>query len=92
MTASLKPATLLLLGVHAWRREWRAVGIGLGVAAVLWLPILFFNLSEYPFGSRAPNLYDATLLLAVPGLIAGAQNVRRPIPALSGIRRRVRTA
>ena len=91
VTASLKPLTLLLLGVHAWRREWRAVGIGLGVAALLWLPILFFDLGSYPFGSRAPNLYDATLLLAVPGLIAGAQNIRRPIPALSGIRRRVRT-
>jgi hypothetical protein len=91
VTASLKPVTLLLLGVHAWRREWRAVGIGLGVAAVLWLPILFFNVAAYPFGSRAPNLYDATLLLTVPGLIAGAANVR-PIPALAGIRRRVRTA
>jgi hypothetical protein len=78
--------------VHAWRREWRAVGIGLGVAAALWLPIIFFDPASYPFGSRAPNLYDATLLLVVPGLVAGAHNARRPIPALSGIRRRVRAS
>jgi Glycosyltransferase family 87 len=93
VAASLKPLTLLLLGVHAWRRDWRAVGIGLGVAALLWLPILFFDAASYPFGSRAPNLYDATLLLVVPGLILGTRDLRRrPIPALSGIRRRVRTA
>jgi hypothetical protein len=89
IAASLKPVALALLLVHAWRREWRAVGIGLGVAAVLWLPILFFDLSSYPFGARAPNLYDATLLLVVPALVAGAHNLRRPIPALSGLRRRV---
>lgn len=92
VTASLKPLTLSLLLVHAWRRDWRSVGIGLGVAAILWLPILLFDPVSYPFGSRAPNLYDATLLLAVPGLVLGAQNLRRPIPALSGLRRRVRTA
>jgi hypothetical protein len=92
VAGSLKPLSLLLLGVHAWRREWRAVGIGLGVAAILWLPIVFFDLGSYPFGSRPPNLYDATLLLVVPGLIAGARDFRRPIPALSGIRRRVRAA
>ena len=92
MAASLKPLTLALLLVHAWRRDWRSVGIGLGVAAVLWLPIFFFGLSSYPFGARAPNLYDATILLVVPGLVAGARDLRRPIPALSGIRRRVRVA
>ena len=92
VAASLKPLTLGLLLVHAWRRDWRSVGIGLGVAAVLWLPIVFFGLSSYPFGARAPNLYDATILLVVPGLVAGARDLRRPIPALSGIRRRVRVA
>ena len=92
VAASLKPLALALLLVHAWRRDWRAVGIGVAVAAVLWLPIIFFDMSSYPFGARAPNLYDATLLLVVPGLVAGAQNLRRPIPALSGLRRRVRVA
>lgn len=88
VAASLKPLTLALLLVHAWRRDWRAVGIGMGVAAILWLPILFFDPASYPFGARAPNLYDATVLLVVPGLVAGAHNLRRPIPALSGLRRR----
>lgn len=92
VAGSLKPFTLGLLLVHAWRREWRAVGIGLGVAALLWAPIIFFGLSSYPFGARAPNLYDATILLVLPGLIAGAHNLRRPMPALAGIRRRVRVA
>jgi len=92
IAASLKPLTLGLLLVHAWRREWGAVGIGLGVAAVLWLPLLFFGLSSYPFGLREPNLYDATILLVVPGLVAGMGDARRPIPALSGIRRRAHLA
>ncbi|HKO33762.1 MAG TPA: glycosyltransferase family 87 protein [Candidatus Limnocylindria bacterium] len=92
VAGSLKPLALGLLVVHAWRREWRSVGIGLGVAAVLWLPILFFGLSSYPFGLREPNLYDATILLVVPGLVAGVGDLRRPIPALSGIRRRARIA
>jgi hypothetical protein len=92
VAASLKPLSLGLLLIHAWRREWSAVGIGLGVAAVLWLPILLFNPAAYPFGARAPNLYDATLLLVVPGLVAGAHKLRRPMPALTGIRRRARVA
>ena len=73
VTASLKPLTLLLLGVHAWRRDWRSVGIGLGVAAVLWLPILFFGLASYPFGSRAPEPVRRHAPAGRPGLIAGAR-------------------
>jgi hypothetical protein len=92
LAASLKPLTLGLLVVHAWRRDWRAVGIGLGVAAVLWLPIVFFNPTSYPFGARAPNLYDATILLVVPALVAGTHPARDRIAALSGLRRRVRVA
>lgn len=89
IAGSLKPLALGLLVVHAWRHEWRAVGIGIGVAALLWLPILLFGVSSYPFGARAPNLYDATLLLAVPGLLSIARDRHVPIPELSGIRRRL---
>jgi hypothetical protein len=32
------------------------------------LPILL-NWTDYPGGGRAPNLYDTTFLLALPGLI-----------------------
>ena len=67
--------------VHAWRRDWRSVGIGLGVAAILWLPILFFGLWSYPFGAAGPNLYDATLLLVVPG---PDRQRARPAPTHSG--------
>ena len=70
VTASLKPWPLLAIAVYAWRREWRSVGISLGVALALWLPILLFDISTYPAGARLPNLYDATFLLAAPGLLA----------------------
>jgi hypothetical protein len=92
VSASLKPLTLLLLAVYAWRREWGAVAIGLALAAVLWLPLLFFAPGSYPFGSRPPNLYDATILLAVPGLVQGVPHASRPFRALSGLRSRVRAS
>lgn len=70
LAGSLKPWPLLAVAVYAWRREWRAVGISLGVALALWLPILLFDIGTYPAGARLPNLYDATFLLAAPGLLA----------------------
>ena len=69
VAASMKPWPILAVAVYAWRREWKSVAIALGVAAVLWLPALWFGIASYPFGSRAPNLYDVTILLAAPGLL-----------------------
>src|SRR5206468_4842450 len=69
VSASLKVLPIVFVGVYAWRRDWRSVGIGLGVAALLWAPALVFDLGNYPL-SRGPNLYDATLLLAVPAALA----------------------
>ena len=69
VTASLKVWPLLAVFVYAWRRQWSAVAISLGVAAVLTIPVLFTDLSAYPAGSRPPNFYDATFLLAVPALL-----------------------
>jgi hypothetical protein len=69
VTASLKPWAILAVPVYLWRREWRAVAIVLGVAAVLWLPALWFGIGSYPAGARLPNLYDATILLAAPGFL-----------------------
>jgi Glycosyltransferase family 87 len=76
VAASLKLLPILFLAVYAWRRDWPSVGIGLGVAVLLWVPALFFDLSTYPL-SRAPNLYDATLLLALPGAIAAGRSAGR---------------
>lgn len=73
IASSLKPWPILAVAVYAWRRDWRAAGISLGVAAALWLPILLFNWTDYPAGARAPNVYDATFLLAVPSLLSGAR-------------------
>jgi len=73
--SSLKPWPILAVAVYAWRRDWRSAGISIGVAAALWLPIFLFNWTEYPAGARAPNIYDATFLLAVPGLLSGARRM-----------------
>jgi hypothetical protein len=73
VTATLKAWPLAAVVLYAWRRDWRAVGISLGVAAALSLPMLFTDLSAYPAGSRPPNIYDATFLLAVPALLVGAR-------------------
>jgi hypothetical protein len=75
VAASLKLLPILFLAFFAWKRDWRSVGIGLGVAVLLWAPALLFDLSNYPL-SRAPNLYDATLLLAVPAAIAAGRSGR----------------
>ena len=76
VAASLKLLPFLFVAVYLWRRDWRSVGIGLGVALLLWVPALFFGLSTYEI-SRAPNLYDATLLLAVPAAIAAGRSSGR---------------
>jgi hypothetical protein len=81
VTATLKAWPLAAVIVYAWRREWSAVGISLGVAAALSLPMLFTDLSAYPAGSRPPNIYDATFLLAVPALLAGARPREQATPA-----------
>jgi hypothetical protein len=76
VAASLKLLPILFLAFFAWKRDWRSVGIGLGVAVLLWATALLFDLSNYPL-SRAPNLYDATLLLAVPAAIAAGRSAGR---------------
>ena len=68
ITASLKIWPLAAVFVYAWRRQWSAVAISLGVTAVLSLPAAFTDLSAYP-ASRPPNIYDATFLFAVPALL-----------------------
>jgi hypothetical protein len=72
VTATLKAWPLAAVVVYAWRRDWWAVGISLGVATALSLPMLLTDLSAYPAASRPPNIYDATFLLAVPVLLTGA--------------------
>ena len=76
ITASLKVWPILAVVVYAWRRQWSAVAISLGVAGVLSIPILFTDLSAYPAGSRPPNFYDATFLLAVPALLLSYRDDR----------------
>lgn len=68
ISASLKVLPILFLAVYVWRRQWGSVAVGIGVAAVLWTPALLFDLSEFP-ASRGPNIYDSTLLLALPAAI-----------------------
>lgn len=68
ITASLKVWPLVAVFVFAWRRQWSAVAISLGVTVLLSLPAVFSDLTAYP-ASRPPNIYDATFLFAVPALL-----------------------
>lgn len=76
VTASLKGWPLVAVFVYAWRRQWSALAISVGVTVLLSLPALFTDLSAYPGGTRPPNLYDATFLLAVPALLARGSSRR----------------
>ena len=76
VTASLKGWPLVAVFIYAWRRQWSAVAISVGVTVLLSVPALFTDLSAYPAGSRPPNLYDATFLLAVPALLQLGQTAR----------------
>jgi hypothetical protein len=76
IAASLKAWPLLAVLVYAWRRQWSAVAISLGVAGLLSLPALLTDLAAYPAGTRPPNIYDATFLFALPALLQAARTAR----------------
>lgn len=78
ITASLKVLPLFIfVPVYLWRHQWRAAMIAVGVAIALWAPALLFDLSNYP-PARPPNVYDSTLLLALPGMFSRAELPRTP--------------
>jgi hypothetical protein len=64
VSAGLKALPILLAGLDAWRRDWRAVAIAVGIALALWAPIFLFDLSGY---ATARGLWptDLALLLAL---------------------------
>lgn len=64
IAAGVKAFPLALVGMFAWRREWRAAAVVVGVAALLWLPILLYPLDGYAT-ARAPWPTDLALLLAL---------------------------
>jgi hypothetical protein len=76
ITASLKAWPLAAVAVYAWRREWSAVAVSLGVAVAMSLPALFTDLNAYPAGTRPPNIYDATFLFAIPALLNSRKTSR----------------
>jgi hypothetical protein len=84
VAASLKPWPILVVAIYAWRRQWSAAAVSVGVAALLWLPALLFNWTEYPAGDRPPNIYDATFLLAVPSLLRRRPGDATPGPRAAG--------
>jgi hypothetical protein len=63
--ASLKGGPLALALVYAGRREWARVAWTLALTAGLTLPILFFDLSNYP---TAPGASISLLALAGPAV------------------------
>ena len=74
LAASLKVTPGLYLLVYAARGEWRKVGVGLALLAVLVLPMLAFDLSDYPFapGNRPSLLYVGVWAYAI---VAAAASV-----------------
>jgi hypothetical protein len=76
ITASLKVWPLVAVVFYAWRRQWSAAAISLGVALALSLPVLLTDLKAYPTASRPPNIYDATFLFAIPALLQARQTTR----------------
>jgi hypothetical protein len=78
ITASLKIWPLAAVFVYAWRRQWSAVAISLGMTVLLSLPVIFADLSAYPASSRPPNIYDATFLFAVPALAQALKKTPKP--------------
>ena len=74
-TASIKLVPLALVLVWAGRREWRPAALALGVAGILWAPILLFDTSSYVTdpGTGLFSLYavSAPLWAAVALVTAG---------------------
>jgi hypothetical protein len=48
LAASLKVAPILFALHYLRRREWRKLGLTLGLTAALWIPMLAFNWTDYP--------------------------------------------
>jgi hypothetical protein len=69
ISASLKAWPIVAVPVYLWRGEWRSAAISVSVAACLWAMAFLFNWQDYPAGARGPNIYDATFLLVIPGLL-----------------------
>jgi hypothetical protein len=48
LAASVKVAPILYALVYAGRREWWRMAASFGVGAILWAPVLLYDLSRYP--------------------------------------------
>lgn len=72
--ASLKIFPLIFALVYVRQRDWRRLGMTLAVTALLWLPILLFDLSDYPMAGINPPL-PLPILLAI-ALVAGLLAIR----------------
>jgi hypothetical protein len=74
LAASLKITPIAFVGVYLVRREWRRAAVAVGCAALLWLPVLFFDLSgpRTRVGEPTPYSlwnYGAAVALVSYGLI-----------------------
>lgn len=64
LAASLKAAPLAYVAIYVGRREWRRAAWTLLLTAALVLPMLFFNVSDYPAG---PGLSLSLFYSVSPG-------------------------
>ena len=84
IAASIKLVPILFIGVWLGRREWKSAFVALGVTAVLWLPALLFDLTNYVTdpGTGLLSLYAFSPLLwliiaLASGVAAAVLAVRR---------------
>ncbi len=71
--ASLKVFPLFYAVVYLGRRQWKRFAVAVAVAALLWLPALFYDLANYQSGfgdSPSPLLATSPVLYAVGAIVA----------------------
>jgi hypothetical protein len=84
LTASLKVFPLFYALVYVGRGMWLRAAAATALAAVLWLPVLLFDLSDYPRGiSDSPSP-----LLAASPLVFGLATVAAVAATLLAARRK----
>jgi hypothetical protein len=93
-TASLKVFPLFYALVYLGRREFMRFGLAIGIAAILWLPALLFDLSNYqggiadspnPLLAISPALYAVGAIASIAVALTLARTKYRWLAAAAGL-------
>ena len=78
IAASLKATPILLVIAYVGRREWGRAAVAIGIAAILWAPVLLFDLAPITFESGGAALrLELWLGLAAVGALSALVVTRR---------------